>query len=79
MEPIKGPWTEQDNERLLEMVGRGASAFRASAALKRSVPSVRGQARKLGSPFPSIRESRKARNAKAEELQHFGTDRDKSI
>jgi hypothetical protein len=67
MEPIKGPWTEQDNERLLEMVGRGASAFRASAALKRSVPSVRGRARKLGSPFPSIRESRKASNAKAEE------------
>jgi hypothetical protein len=67
MEPIKGPWTEQENERLLEMVGRGASAFRTSAALKRSVPSVRGRARKHGSPFPSIRESRKARNAKAEE------------
>lgn len=64
MEPIKGPWTEQDNERLLEM---RASAFRASAALKRSVPSVRGRARKLGSPFPSIRESRQARNAKARE------------
>jgi hypothetical protein len=61
MEPIKGPWTEKDNARLLELVGGGASAFRASAALKRSVPSVQGQARKLGARFPSINEARRLR------------------
>lgn len=53
------PWTEADNERIREFVKRGVSALRAAAALKRPTDSVRNQARKIGSPFPTVREARK--------------------
>jgi hypothetical protein len=54
-----GPWTEADNERLKSLVTQGATIIRAAAALKRTMVSVRIQARKLGTPFPPIREFRK--------------------
>ena len=55
----KRPWTEEDNAHLKEFVAQGASIIRAAAALHRNVKSVRIQARKLGEPFPPMREFRK--------------------
>jgi hypothetical protein len=52
-------WTEWDNERLKAFVEKGASVFRAAAALRRKSHSVREQARRLGTPFPSIRDLRR--------------------
>jgi hypothetical protein len=52
-------WTPEENERLKAMVAEGKSATRAAAAFNRSIISVRIQARKLGTFFPSIREGRK--------------------
>jgi len=52
------PWTKEDNERLKGFVAQGASPVRASAALHRSMMSVRNQARKMGCPFPPLRAAR---------------------
>jgi predicted deacylase len=52
-------WSATDDEQIRLMVARGASAFRASVALKRSRPSLLQRARKLGCPFSSLREARK--------------------
>jgi hypothetical protein len=54
-----GKWTEADNERLRDFVTRGIPLLRAAAAFNRTTTSVRTQARKIGCPFPSIREVRK--------------------
>ena len=56
---ISGSWTEADNERLKAFVAQGASIVRAAGAFNRSIVSVRIQARKLGTPFPPMREFRK--------------------
>jgi hypothetical protein len=48
-------WTEEENERLKTFVVNGGSVVRAAAAFKRWMLNVRNQARKLGTPFPSIR------------------------
>ena len=53
------PWTEADNERIREFVKQGVSIVRAAASLKRTTISVRARARKIGSPFPSMKETRK--------------------
>jgi hypothetical protein len=60
MEPrnLNPPWTKEDDERLKNFVARGYSTVRASAALKRSIASVRNQARKIGCPFPPLRIAR---------------------
>jgi hypothetical protein len=52
-------WTAEENEWLKAMVAEGATAFRAAAAFGRTSLSVRNQARKLGTPFPPMREVRK--------------------
>jgi GcrA cell cycle regulator len=52
-------WTPEENERLKVMVASGASALRAAAAHKCSMIGVRAQARKLGTPFPTVREVKK--------------------
>jgi hypothetical protein len=59
MSPLKGPWTEADNERLKKLVLQGASPLRAAAAFNRTISSVRVQARKLGTPFPPTRVARR--------------------
>jgi hypothetical protein len=63
MSPIprgkKGIWTEEDNERLKAFVHQGVSIFRAATAFKRSIISVRNQARRVGTPFPDLRIARK--------------------
>jgi hypothetical protein len=62
MRPGKGsPWTDEENERLKQLAVSGASVVRAAAALRRSMISVRDQARKLGTPFPSLRIPRQKR------------------
>ena len=55
----KASWTTEDNERLKEMAAKGVPILRVAASLKCSMDAVRVQARKLGTPFPSVREARK--------------------
>jgi hypothetical protein len=55
----KGPWTEYENDLLKAMALNGSSVVRAAAAFKRTIISVRNQARKLGTPFPPTRVARK--------------------
>jgi hypothetical protein len=52
-------WTAEENERLKAMVARGDTPTRAAAAFRRTMLSVRIQARKLGTPFPTIRAFRR--------------------
>jgi hypothetical protein len=49
----KKVWSESDAERLKALIASGASALRASVALKRSLSVVKLKARELGVPFPS--------------------------
>jgi hypothetical protein len=51
----KGPWTDEENERLRIFVAQGVSIIRAAAALNRITASIRTHARKLGTPFPPTR------------------------
>jgi len=52
-------WTEEENERLRAMASKGVSMLRAAAALKCSTEAIRVQARKLGTPFPTLRQAKK--------------------
>jgi hypothetical protein len=52
-------WTPEEDDQIRALVAKGASAFRAGAALKRSQFSVYERARKIGAPFPTISEIRK--------------------
>jgi hypothetical protein len=52
-------WTAEENERLKALVAKNVSILKAAAALKRSSTSVRTQARKLGTPFPHMKDYRK--------------------
>jgi hypothetical protein len=47
-------WTASDFEKLKALVQQGASAFRAAASLRRSVPATKNKARELGCPFPHM-------------------------
>jgi hypothetical protein len=51
----KREWTPEDSEKLKALVRAGASPFRASVALSRSMKQVKNKARDLGCPFPSLR------------------------
>jgi hypothetical protein len=59
--PRKKVWSESDAERLKALIASGASALRASVALKRSLPVVKVKARELGVPFRSEAELRAKR------------------
>jgi hypothetical protein len=48
-------WTADENERLRAFVAQDVSVVRVAAAFRRSIISVRNQARKLGAPFPPTR------------------------
>jgi hypothetical protein len=52
-------WTEEDIAQLKRLQASGASAARASVALKRSKLYVMEKARALGVPFMTMRERRK--------------------
>lgn len=49
-------WTNDQNDRLKEMVLAGASPLRASVHFKRSIIGVQMQAKKIGFPFPNRRD-----------------------
>jgi hypothetical protein len=51
-------WTDKENQRLKALATSGASVVRAAAALGRTIVSARDQARRLGTPFPSLRIAR---------------------
>jgi hypothetical protein len=55
---LSKPWTPEEDERIRSLAAEGASAMRASVALKRNMHSVFGRARKLGCPFQTIRAAR---------------------
>jgi len=57
----KKVWSESDAERLKVLIASGASALRASVALKRSLSVVKLKARELGVPFQSEAELRAKR------------------
>jgi hypothetical protein len=44
-------WTDEENERLKELVGRGVSMARAAVIFGRNISAVKKQARKIGTPF----------------------------
>ena len=61
-------WTDEDAERLKALIISGASAVRASAALKRPLTTVKLKARKMGMSFRHDRDLKK-------ELQRVLKDR----
>jgi hypothetical protein len=52
-------WTPEENERLKAFVSKGGSVVGAAGAFKCTMTCVRAQARKLGAPFPTVREVKK--------------------
>jgi hypothetical protein len=66
MVPKKRIWTSDENERLKASVVKGVSIIKVAAALKRNIISVRTQARKLGTPFPPMKDYRKQFNDSSE-------------
>ena len=61
MVPRKKVWSESDAARLRALIASGASALRASVALKRSLSVTKLKARELGVPFRSEAELRAKR------------------
>lgn len=58
MQRLSKPWTPEEDERVRSFVAKGASAVRASAALKRNRHAVIVRARKLGCPFQTLKVAR---------------------
>jgi GcrA cell cycle regulator len=56
-------WSEEDVDRLKALIASGASAQRASVALRRSLSATKLKARDIGLPFPSERELRAKRRS----------------
>jgi hypothetical protein len=65
---LSRPWTEEETTLLQRLAASGASAARASVALKRNKVNLMAKARELGTPFMTMRE-RKKKQARAEEQQ----------
>jgi hypothetical protein len=61
MRKLSRLWTEEDDALLRRLVASGASATRASVALKRSKTHTQARARELGTPFPDLRVQRQKR------------------
>jgi hypothetical protein len=60
-------WTDDQIKLLLTLIEKGASASRASVALKRPKLAVQTKARQLGKPFQDVRRVRAARLAREAE------------
>ena len=56
-------WVSDDLQRLEIMVKSGVSAMRSAAIFRRSVLSVKTQAKRLGCPFPDERALKRNRRA----------------
>jgi|SRR3954463_10420679 hypothetical protein len=54
MRRVKSGWSEGDRNKLKALVASGASPYRASVALGRSLHSTKNKARELGYPFPTL-------------------------
>jgi len=54
-------WSEEDTDRLRALIASGASAQRASVALRRSISLIKKKARDIGLPFASEYELRAKR------------------
>ena len=61
MKSISKAWSQKDLDKLKGLIESGASALRASAALKRSRAVVKQKARELGIPFPTDAQLRSKR------------------
>lgn len=62
-------WTAADIERLKRLVETGVSAARAAVIFRRSIVSVKAQAKRFGFPFPDervLKRERKAREVQTE-------------
>lgn len=57
-------WTAGDIERLKQLVASGTSAARAAVIFRRSIVSVKAQAKRFGFPFPDERVLRRERKAR---------------
>jgi hypothetical protein len=57
-------WRPDDIERLKQLVASGVSAARAAVVFRRSIVSVKGQAKRLGFPFPDERILKRERRAR---------------
>jgi hypothetical protein len=55
------PWSDSDIEQLKTLVASGASAVRASVALKRTLAVTKNKARDIGVPFRPEAEMRRER------------------
>jgi hypothetical protein len=60
MRKLSRPWSDDDTALLKKLHASGASALRASIALKRSKPYIMARARDLGIAFASMRDRKKA-------------------
>ncbi len=56
---MNGVWTEEHTKRLRELLAKGASVARASAALRTTPQALRRKARELGIPFPTVHERKR--------------------
>ena len=71
----KNRWDETQIEALKDLIARKVSLARAAVILKRPQSSVQIQARRLGTPFPGIRETKARLKAKIEEAEKKATMR----
>ena len=60
MRKLTKTWSEEENRRLIEAIDAGVSAERAGVMFKRTTTSVRAQALKLDTRFPTILERKRA-------------------
>jgi serine/threonine-protein kinase RIO1 len=58
------PWDDEEIDHLKRLVAAGVSVARAAVTLKRTLVSAQTQARKVRTPFPTARETKKLRDAK---------------
>lgn len=61
-------WTKEDDDRIREMAGKGASDLRIAVALKRKTSSVRVRARELGCPLPTLSDRKRILRARTKSL-----------
>jgi hypothetical protein len=60
-------WMPDDLRLLQEMADRGVSAARAAVALRRSINSIKIQAKKIGRPFPDERVLKRERRSREQQ------------
>jgi tRNA uridine 5-carbamoylmethylation protein Kti12 len=69
----KNRWDEAQLVILKDLIARKISLARAAVILKRPQSSVQIQARRLGTPFPGVRETKARLKAQIEEAEKKAT------